>query len=180
MKNIITLIWIFFKIGLFSFGGGLAMVPLFIVEFEKHGWMSSNQFMDVLSLAQMTPGAIAMNSATYVGNSVAGIPGGIAATLALASPSVIIMLLLSRFLMKFKNHPLKEGIFSGLKPVTMALIFFAGLQIAQNTFIQNNIANIHWKVIFLGIGIAAIQFKMKKLNPIFLIIISGIAGILFL
>ncbi|MBC9797609.1 chromate transporter [Sinomicrobium weinanense] len=160
--------------------GGLAMVPLFIVEFEKHGWMTGERFMDVLSLAQMTPGAIAMNSATYVGNSVAGVPGGILATGALAAPSVIIMLVLSNFLMKARDHPVKKAVFKGLKPVTIALILFAGLQIAEKTFFGDNFTSIRWKVIVVGIVAGFIQYKVKKINPVFLIVFSGIAGILFL
>ncbi|SFW67217.1 chromate transporter [Sinomicrobium oceani] len=180
IMDLLTLIWVFFKIGLFSFGGGLTMVPLFIIEFEKHGWMTSDRFMDVLSLAQMTPGAIAMNSATYVGNSVAGVTGGVVATGALAAPSVIIMLLMSRFLMKVKEHPIKEAVFGSLKPVTIALIMFAGLQIGENTFFGDTFTNIRWKVIGIALFIAVCQYGLKKINPIFLIVLSAIAGVLVL
>ncbi|MGS2740574.1 chromate transporter [Sinomicrobium sp. M5D2P17] len=180
IKDMLLLIWVFFKIGLFSFGGGLTMVPLFIVEFEKHGWMTSDEFMDVLSLAQMTPGAIAMNSATYVGNSVAGVAGGIVATTALATPSVIIMLLLSRFLMKVKQHPVKAAVFKTLKPVTIALILFAGLQISEKTFFGENFTSIQWKAIVIGLLIAVIQYRFKKMNPVFLIVLSCITGIIIL
>ncbi len=180
VRDLLLLIGVFFKIGLFSFGGGLTMVPLFITEFEKQGWMSSDRFMDVLSLAQMTPGAIAMNSATYVGNSVAGIPGGIAATGALAAPSVIIMLFLSRFLMKVKQHPVKDAVFRTLKPVTIALILFAGLQISEKTFFAESFTSIQWRAIAIGLLIAVIQYRFKKMNPVFLIVLSCITGIIIL
>ncbi|MGS2763202.1 chromate transporter [Sinomicrobium sp. M5D2P9] len=180
IEDILLLIWVFFKIGLFSFGGGLTMVPLFIVEFEKHNWMTSDQFMDVLSLAQMTPGAIAMNSATYVGNDVAGVTGGIIATTALAAPSVIIMLLLSTFLAKIKQHPVKEAVFKTLKPVTIALILFAGIQIGENTFFGEDFISIRWKAVVIGLLIAVIQYRFKKMNPVFLIILSCITGMVIL
>ncbi|UII26013.1 chromate transporter [Fulvivirga maritima] len=180
LHDYLTLIWVFFKIGLFSFGGGLAMVPLFIIEFEKQGWMNSHEFLNVLSLAQVTPGAIAMNSATYVGNKVQGVGGGIIATLSLASPSIIVMLVLSKVLARVKNHPIKEAIFNGLKPVTVALILYAGFQIAETTFFKGEGFSIEWKPIVICLAIAVIQHFYTKLNPIFLIILSAIVGMILL
>ncbi|MDW7693108.1 chromate transporter [Flammeovirgaceae bacterium SG7u.111] len=179
MKDLFELVKVFFKIGLFSFGGGLAMVPLFIVEFEAQGWMTSDEFFDVLSLAQMTPGAIAMNSATFVGNSVAGVLGGITATSALAAPSVIIMLLLSKFLQRVKNNKFKEALFKGLKPVTVALILFAGWQIANTTYFEGgDYSLVNWKAIGLSIAVGGALLYFKKVNPIFLILASGVIGVI--
>ncbi|TRZ41584.1 chromate transporter [Robertkochia solimangrovi] len=178
LSNLWKLFLVFFKIGLFSFGGGLAMVPLFITEFEKHGWMTRHEFFNVLSLAQMTPGAIAMNSSTYVGNHVAGVIGGIIATFSLAAPSVIIMLFMSRFLIKVKHHPAKIAIFKGLNPATIGLIAYAGIQIAHTTFFKNDYSVIHWKALVIFAAIFILQFMIKKVNPIFMIILAAGAGIL--
>lgn len=178
MKVILDLVQVFFKIGLFSFGGGLAMVPLFIVEFEKQGWMTSDEFFNILSLAQMTPGAIAMNSATYVGNDVYGVLGGVIATTALAAPSVIVMLILSQFLRRMKDNPVKKAFFFCIKPVTIALILFAGWSIAQKTFFVSGFSHVNWKGILLCAACVAVLFLVKKVHPIILILGSALIGIL--
>ncbi len=177
LKNLWELASSFFKIGLFSFGGGLAMVPLILTELEKHGWMNSDAFFDLFSMAQMTPGAIAMNTATYIGTSVAGIPGGLIATSFLAAPSIIVMLLLSGFLRRIKENKVKDAIFAGLKPITIALILFAGWQIAEKTFFQNQFETINWKGIILCLACGTISFSIKKVHPILLIVLAGMAGV---
>ncbi|NLR90041.1 chromate transporter [Flammeovirga agarivorans] len=176
----------FCKIGFFSFGGGLAMVPLFVVEFQKQGWMKPDQFYNVLSLAQMTPGAIAVNSATYVGNqagvSVGGrlgaIIGGVFSTSGLATPSVVCIVALSEILKKLKQNKWKQAFFFGIKPVTIALILFAGWKIAESTFFDIEIDKVHYPSIVLCIIVAVIiKFFDKKIHPIALIAVSAILGI---
>ncbi len=176
IRNLYQLSVSFFKIGLFNFGGGLAMIPLILEELERNNWMSQEAFFNFFSLSQMTPGAIAMNTATYVGGSVAGVPGSIVATLSLAAPSIIIMLMLSRFLRMVKESKIKDAIFAGLKPVTVALILYAGIMVIRETHISADFSTINLPAIILSLVCLAALIFMKKLHPILLLLLSGAAG----
>lgn len=176
MQDLFKLAFSFSKIGLFNFGGGMAMIPLILNELERHGWMTSEKFFDFFALAQMTPGAIAMNTATYVGTSVSGPIGGIVATGFLAAPSVIIMILLSSLLRKMESNVIKEAIMKGLKPVTMALIIYAGWEIAAQTLFTDDFS-INWIALALCATCLLIQVKIKRVHPILLLVASGIVGI---
>ncbi|AZQ61061.1 chromate transporter [Flammeovirga pectinis] len=187
VQEYFDLFLVFCKIGFFSFGGGLAMVPLFVIEFQKQGWMTPDQFFDVLSLAQMTPGAIAVNSATYVGNDVGmevggrtgALIGGLFATSGLATPSVVCIVALSEILKKIKHNKYKQAFFFGIKPVTIALILFAGWKIAESTFFGVDFSDVHWGSIALcSIAAIIIKFYDKKVHPIALIAGSAIIGVL--
>jgi chromate transporter len=165
----------YFKIGLFNFGGGLASIPLLQRELEKNEFISYNEFFDILSISQMTPGAIAMNTATFVGNKVAGVVGAIVATFALALPSIIVILILSHFLKQLEDNLYKKSIFFILKSITTALILYAGYMIARATWISNSKLEVF--PIFISILMFFIGNK-KKINPIYLIISSGFLGFL--
>ena len=125
----IKLFYSFFKIGLFGFGGGYAMISLIQGEVvNRYHWLTSGQFTDIVAISQMTPGPIGINSATYVGytsvvNAGYGhgwaVLGSVTATFAVVLPSFILMLLISKFLMKFKNHPVVEHVFQGLRPAVV-------------------------------------------------------------
>lgn len=173
--TLFKLFTMYFKIGLFNFGGGLASIPLLQRELEKNGFMQYDEFFNVLSISQMTPGAIAMNTATFVGNKVAGIPGAIVATLSLALPSIIVILILSRVLKQLEENIYKKAIFFVLKSLTTALILYAGYMIARATWIIEN--NIEIKTIIISIVMFSIAYK-KKINPVILIISSGVLGYL--
>ncbi len=130
----LELAWTFFTIGLFSFGGGYAMVPLMEREIAAHGWLAAREFADIVAISQMTPGPIAVNAATYIGFRVAGVAGSAAATLGVFLPSLILVLLVARFLRKFKESRGVEGVLSGIRPATVGLIasavvFFSGMSI---------------------------------------------------
>jgi len=165
----------YFKIGLFNFGGGLASIPLLQRELEKNNFMTYNEFYDVLSVSQMTPGAIAMNTATFVGNKVGGLVGAIVATFALALPSIIVILILANFLKRLENNIYKRSIFFVLKSLTSALILYAGYMIARATWVIHN--NIEIKTIIISLIMFFIAYT-KKINPIYLIIASGGLGYL--
>jgi chromate transporter len=171
--NLIKLFVAFFKIGLFNFGGGLAMIPLIQRELEKNSWMTNEEFYNVLSISQMTPGAIAMNTATFIGNTVAGLTGAVVATFALALPSIIVILVLAEILQKLENNIYKKSIFFGIKPVTAALILYAGYMIMKSTWIikgQFSLKSVFITLLMLGI------VQKKKINPIVLILCSGGIG----
>ena len=133
----LRLFYSFFKIGLFGFGGGYAMISLIQGEVvNRYGWLSSGQFTDIVAISQMTPGPIGINSATYVGytsvvnagyNHAWGVLGSVTATFADVLPSFILMLAISKFLMRFKDHPAVENVFSGLRPAVVGLLAAAAL-----------------------------------------------------
>lgn len=172
----VGLFFSFLQIGLFSFGGGYAALPLIQQQVvERQGWLTMGQFADLLTISQMTPGPIAINGATFVGMQVAGIGGALAATLGCVLPSFIIVLLLAVFYKKYGKSRLLQGALSGLRPVVVVLIAIAGIDILKLVF---------WKgteVDYIGIGVfAAALFALRKgkLNPVLIMIISGVAGIL--
>lgn len=160
----------FFKIGAFSFGGGYAMLPLIEKEIiDIHGWLTTTEFIDILAVSEMTPGPIAINSATFLGYKVAGVMGSITATIAVVLPSFIVMSLIFHFISKFKNTPYVEWIFSGIRPVVLGLIA-AAITVGKNAFID-----------IKSVIIAIILFYLvsfKKLNAILAIVLAGIFGII--
>ena len=119
----IRLFFAFFQIGLFSFGGGYAAVPLIQHQIvETNHWLEMSQFADLITIAEMTPGPIAINSATFVGQQIAGFPGAVICTLGCIFPSFIIVLLLSFLYMKYRNLKTMQGILTGLRPAIVAMI----------------------------------------------------------
>ncbi len=173
----------FFKIGLFSFGGGYGMIPLIERELQAYDWLSAQEFVQVISISEMTPGPIAINSATLVGYKTGGILGGAIATLGVVLPSLILILSACHFLFKFRRHPLVKKMLFGVKPVVVVLIIAAVVFVAQNTLFTGEVAGLED---FIGLVdpfsiaimvISAACLFTFKINPIFVIIASGIAGI---
>jgi len=163
----------FFKIGLFTFGGGYAMISLIQNEVVvNHHWVDAASFTDMIAISQMTPGPIGINSATYVGYSVTGNAFGSAiATIAVSLPSFIIILTIAHFYVQFKKNVLFESALNGIKPVVLGLIGAAAtLLVTNETFID-------WKSwIIFGIAFALTQWG--KFNPIYVILLAGLAGYL--
>ena len=120
--TILRLMLAFFKTGLFSVGGGLATLPFLYEMSDQTGWFSHADIADMIAISESTPGAIGINMSTYAGYKTAGVPGGILASLALATPSVVIILIIARFLKKFRDNPNVEGAFYGLRPASIAMI----------------------------------------------------------
>ena len=126
----LELLWSFFQIGLFSFGGGYATLPLIQNQIvDLHHWITMPEFVDIITISQMTPGPIAINSATFVGMQIAGIGGAIVATLGCILPSLIIVLTIAYFYFKYKELSMVKGIVKSLRPAVVALIASAGLSI---------------------------------------------------
>ena len=125
----LQLFYTFFKIGLFGFGGGYAMLSMIQGEVvTRYGWLTSQEFTDIVAISQMTPGPIGINSATYVGFTATGsVWGSIIATLAVVLPSFILMLAISKFFLKYQKHPVVEAVFSGLRPAVVGLLASAAL-----------------------------------------------------
>ena len=125
----LQLFYTFFKIGLFGFGGGYAMLSMIQGEVvTRYGWVSSQEFTDIVAISQMTPGPIGINAATYVGfTSTGSVWGSIIATFAVVLPSFILMLTISKFFLKYQKHPVVESVFSGLRPAVVGLLASAAL-----------------------------------------------------
>jgi chromate transporter len=179
----LELFWSFFQVGLFSFGGGYAALPLIQQQvLEFHSWLTPTEFMDILTISQMTPGPIAINTSTFVGTKVAGIPGAITATVGCVTPSCIIVLILATLYYKYKGLSMVQGIIKGLRPAVVALIASAGLSILLTALFNKNLfqvrlADLNWiaAAIFLSSLFLLRKFKM---NPIHVMLLAGIAGVI--
>ncbi len=166
----------FLRIGLFSFGGGVAMIPMFLTEVRIHHWMTQTEFMNVVAVSEMTPGPIAINMATYVGSHVAGWPGAVVCTLALSIPSILVILALTTVIFRVRSNPWKNALVFGIKSSAMALIFYAGWLILSDTLHCSTDSQV-----IKGLGIVvtcllARRYK-PKVHPVMLILVSAVAGI---
>ena len=165
----------YLKIGFFGFGGGYAMLSLIQNEIvEQRGWITVSQFADIVAVSQMTPGPIAINSATYIGYTIGGFWGSVVATIAVCLPALTVMLALTKFFLKLKDNRYVHGVITGMRPVVVGMIAAAALllifpeQSADSSFID------HWSWILFA---ATLYASYKKVNPILLIALSAIAGI---
>lgn len=127
--NLILIFLIFFKIGLFTIGGGLAALPLLQNEALSRNWFTADEFFHMVAVSESTPGPIGINMATYVGMEQAGIPGALAATFGIVCPSLIIIVIIARFFLHFNEKPLVQSVMSGLRPAVTGLIATAAFQV---------------------------------------------------
>lgn len=176
----------FFKTGLFSIGGGLATLPFLYEMSTNTHWFSHADVADMIAISESTPGAIGVNMATYAGYLTGGYPGGIIATLGLATAPLIIILIISKFLEKFRSNPHVENAFYGLRPASLAMITAAGVNVAKialvniSAFLESHDPGqlFIWKGIILAVAIFAAQKKLNA-HPIALIAVSAVIGIVF-
>ncbi|SHJ29213.1 chromate transporter [Thermoclostridium caenicola] len=178
---LLKLFWSFFQIGMFSIGGGMAAMPLIQNQVVNlHHWLTLTEFTDLITIAEMTPGPIAINSATFVGIRIAGIPGAIVATIGCIFPSCVIVSLLAWIYFKFKELTVVQGILSGLRPTIVALIASAGLSIfilvvwGEDGFSTNPLTINLVSVLLFTVAIFILR-KWKP-NPIYVMLGSGIIG----
>ena len=186
--TILQLMYEFFKTGLFSVGGGLATLPFLYEMSGRHpDWFTSADIADMIAISESTPGAIGINMSTYAGYRVAGILGGVLASFALALPCVIIILIIARFLAKFRKNKLVEGAFYGLRPASIAMISVAGLNVAKVALVNMDALAeggggfgefFIWKALILAVLIFVGQKKLKW-SPVIFIAISAVIGIIF-
>lgn len=178
----VKIFWSFFQIGLFSFGGGYAAMPLIQNQVvDINGWLSMQEFADVITISQMTPGPIAINSATFVGIRVAGVLGAIVATIGCILPSCIIVLLLSFLYYKYRGFSTVEGILNGLRPAVVAMIGSAGFSLLILAFYPEGYAfNQVGSIDFVAVAIFMIAFiilRKWKVNPINVMLGAGLIGL---
>lgn len=166
----LKLLYSYLKIGFFGFGGGYAMLSLIQNEVVvRNGWMTNNELADIIAVSQMTPGPIAINSATYVGYTVTGsVWGSVLATVAVCLPALTIMIIVTRFYLRLSNNNYVGAAMKGMQPMMLGMIGAAALMlITPDTFIDYK----SW-IIFGACFVASI----RKVNPILLIVLSGIVG----
>ncbi|MGQ9630559.1 MAG: chromate transporter [bacterium] len=168
------LFWLFVtfaKVGIFSFGGGYAMIPLIQREIvDIHGWLSTQQFVDVVAIAEMTPGPIAVNSATFTGFKVAGVCGAAVSTLGVTLPSYGIILIAARFFFRFQTHSAVESTLYGVRPVVMGLI-------AAAAFFVGKVAFTDLKSVIIAL-FALFGLVLFKIHPIVVIMMAAALGML--
>lgn len=165
----------YLKIGFFGFGGGYAMLSLIQNEIVvQNAWITNSEFADIVAISQMTPGPIAINSATYVGYSVAGVWGSVVATVAVCLPALTLMILITRFFLHLHKNRLVKGVIAGMKPVVIGMIGAATLLLMFPRSDEGASFIDAWSWVLFGVALVA---SFKKVNPILLITLSAIAGI---
>ena len=181
----LQLFYEFFKTGLFAVGGGLATLPFLEDISQRTGWFTSAQLADMLAISESTPGPIGVNMATYVGFETAGILGALCATVGLVMPSVIIIVLVSKVLEKFRSNTYVEAAFYGLRPASVAMVASAGIGVAMTTLLNltaSGFAVLRWRELVLAAVIVVLTNfvpKVKKFHPIVFIALAAAVGIIF-
>lgn len=183
----LNLFYTFFKIGLFGFGGGYAMLSMIQGEVvNQHAWISASEFTDIVAVSQMTPGPIGINSATYVGYAAVvgagydpwmGVLGSLVATIAVVLPSFLLMLTVSRLLLRHRGNVLVNSVFSGLRPAVVGLLAAAALLLMTTenfgSFQSSPLQFVTSSLLFIG---AFVGVKYFRLSPILIIVLCGIVG----
>lgn len=193
MLTVLRLFWEFFKTGLFAVGGGLATLPFLYEISEKTGWFTTADIANLIAVSESTPGPLGINMATYVGYKTVGIFGGIITTIGLITPAIVIIIIISKILQKFKDSEVVKRIFYGLRPASTALISAAGLGVAKIVLLNlEGVSKIHsftdfvnglsglisWPMLALSLLLYVGLIKFKK-HPIFYVIFAAIFGIIF-
>ena len=169
----------FFKIGLFTFGGGYAMLPLIQETVLGHAWLDSETLVDFIAVSESTPGPFAVNIATYVGSQTAGIFGSVCATAGVVLPSFLIILLVAAFYTRFQKNRFVAGAMSGLKPAVIGLIGAALVSVALTVFAPAGVfMGFGWPLLVsAALFVIAFVMAMKKIHPIFIVLLCAAVGI---
>ena len=183
MSLYLQLFLAFLHIGAFSFGGGYAAMPLIQAQvIDRYGWLTQQEFADLVTLAEMTPGPIAVNAATFVGNLTAGIPGALCATAGVILPSCLFVTLLAWLYARYRRLSLMQGILKSLRPAVVAMIFTAGLKILVPAIFEDGVLSFaegtfHPRIaLFFLLALAVL--RLSKASPIQVMIGCGIAEVL--
>jgi chromate transporter len=183
LKNVrFELFWSFFKIGLLSIGGGYAAMPIIQNQvIDIHHWLTMTQFTDIITIAEMTPGPIAINSASFVGIQVAGFCGAVIATVGCVFPSCVIVMVLAYIYYRYRGLDMVQGILSGLRPAVIAMIASAGISLLIMAFygqstLPNNLTSLD-VVALMIFAIDIFILRKWKSNPLWVMLCSGIVGI---
>ncbi|MDR0447507.1 MAG: chromate transporter [Treponema sp.] len=183
--NLLLLYAEFVKIGLFSFGGGLATLPFLYNMAERYDWLKPEDIGNCLAIAQSSPGAIGVNTCTQIGYLAAGIPGAIIAPLGLISPAIIVIVIVARILTAFKENTVVNAVFEGLRPAALGLISSAGFAVTALSLYSMDSRNragiwyggFQWKEVILFAILYGLIWKLKK-HPMVYVALAGIAGVI--
>lgn len=168
IQSLCLMFYLFFKIGLFSFGGGLAMLPIIFQTVSSYGLMGSDEFANLVAISQVTPGPMVVNAATYLGFNYAGLAGAFIATLGVAIPSFAVVIVAVKFLSKFNDSKIVQGVMKGIRPATVGLIAAGVTFLAQE---------VQLAIVPIAIcGATIIMSGYFKINPIIITVIMAIAG----
>lgn len=181
MSLLLKLFLTFFKIGAFTFGGGYAMLPLMQQEVLANGWLTESQIINFIAVSESTPGPFAINMATYIGAEKAGFLGAVFCILGVVLPSFIIILIVAKFFMAFKDNKWVSAVMSGLKPAVIGLIGSAVISVGLEVFFEDKIE----KSVFISFNFWSstvifalmVFLQKKKVHPILLILMSAVLGI---
>ncbi len=173
----------FFKIGLFSIGGGLATLPYLQELIDKKAWINSKELLNMIAISESTPGPIGINVATYIGHNTLGIFGGIVSTLGLITPSIIIIIIIAHYFAKFSEEDLVKSAFTGIRPAVTGLIAAAGFNVASIALLKTGaigslINKIHIGGLLLFIFMVFVIYKYKK-HPLLYILFAALIGLIF-
>lgn len=195
----LTLFWEYFKIGLFTIGGGYAMLPLVTQIVDKYGWLTNAELLNFIGIAESTPGPFAINLATFIGVKVGGtaglgvfgsILGAFVATFAVVLPSLVIIVIVTKLFNKFRSSKYVQGVLYGIKPVVVGLILSAALTVACQVVLpalslkaieKSGFEQFNWISLILVcafVPLSQIKIKKKKIHPIVLIVLSAVLGVL--
>lgn len=185
MKTFLLMCFEFFKTGLFAVGGGLATIPFLKDISARYGWYSMKELTTMIAVSESTPGPMGINMATYVGNHMFGVLGGVAATLSLVAPSVIVIIIVAHMLEKFKDSAVVKGVFSGLRPAVVGFILAAVIDIYISSLFRADqfkatgsvLQLFNWVAILLFAVLLAVYKKFPKIHPIVIIVVAAVAGI---
>ncbi len=177
--ELLLMMFVFMKIGIISFGGGYAMIPFLQYEVVSRGWLTNKEIIDMIAMSQITPGPIATNMATFVGYNQFGVVGAIVATFGVTIPSFILVIVVTKYIIKKLPNHIREGVFYGLQPVFIGLILCSCITIAKSVIFKDievgfdlNYVSI---IMVIASFIAIIKFKVSSIK---LIIISAIIGMI--
>ncbi len=187
---LLRLFFEFAKVGLFAVGGGMATVPFMYDIADRTGWFTHELLADMIAVSESTPGPIGVNMATYVGYVTAGYPGSVAATLGLIAPEILVILLVARAMKAFRDHPLVDAGFYGLRPCSVGLIAAAGVLVFRIALLHTDLIGtgatllqiVSWKAVALAAVLLVCTRSVKKLkglHPVVFILASAAAGVLF-
>lgn len=179
MKLYLDILITFFKIGIVSFGGGYAMIPVIQSEVKAHHWLSLSKFTDIIAMSAMAPGPIATNSATIVGFSVAGISGAVVACISVTLPSLLLILIIGKLFIKFQEHSIVKAIFYGLRPTIIGIIAYAAIKFALGNGIIGGADFVDLKSLIIML-IAFFILVRTKIHPACLVVASGVIGVVLL
>lgn len=170
----------FLQVGLFSIGGGYAAMPLIQSQVvDQYGWMTMSEFTDLITIAEMTPGPIAVNAATFVGVRIAGVPGALAATFGCILPSMVIVSILAFVYYRYQKLSALQSVLQSLRPAVVALIASAGLSVLQTVAFQGEepaVQNINWAGLII-FAAAFFLIRKRKWNPILVMGLCGVSGL---